>query len=127
MSSSVTKHDPAQWLDAMLAVVRNQLSKPSFDTWFSQLSIQSVSENGHVVFTAPNTFTSDWLETRYSGLVADAWTQATGRPCSVSFTTLDRPANGPTARQVIGDIERMDAEERTKLAQWLKTSDFKLT
>lgn len=53
--------------DIFLEVVKRKVSKPSFDTWISQLLFIRSSEDRWTV-ACPNEFAKDWLEMKYEQL-----------------------------------------------------------
>lgn len=71
------------WTDT-LDVVRQELNTPTFKTWFENTLPLGVIDDTLVV-SVQNEFARDWLESRYSGLLASALAQVLGRPMSVSF------------------------------------------
>jgi chromosomal replication initiator protein len=71
------------WADT-LDVVRLELNTPTFKTWFENTSPLGIIDDVLVV-SVQNEFARDWLESRYSGLLASALAQVLGRPMSVSF------------------------------------------
>lgn len=72
------------WQDT-LDVVRGELNTPTFKTWFEQTSPLGIVEQEMLV-GVQNDFARDWLESRYSGLLASALTQVTGLPMAVRFS-----------------------------------------
>ncbi|MBN1192767.1 MAG: chromosomal replication initiator protein DnaA [Coriobacteriia bacterium] len=72
------------WQDT-LDVVRGELNTPTFKTWFEQTAPLGIVEQEMVV-SVQNDFARDWLETRYSSLLASALTQVTGSPMVVRFS-----------------------------------------
>jgi chromosomal replication initiator protein len=72
------------WQDT-LDVVRAELNTPTFKTWFEQTAPLGIVEEEMVV-SVQNDFARDWLETRYSSLLASALTQVTGSPMVVRFS-----------------------------------------
>ncbi|MBC7265471.1 MAG: chromosomal replication initiator protein DnaA [Coriobacteriia bacterium] len=79
------------WSQA-LEVVRSELNTPTFKTWFEHTAPLRLAEDVFVVGVA-NEFARDWLESRYSGLLAAALTQAAGRPLKVAFEVSEVSAN----------------------------------
>jgi len=71
------------WADT-LDVVRQELNTPTFKTWFENTLPLGVIDEVLVV-SVQNEFARDWLESRYSGLLASALAQVLGRPMTVSF------------------------------------------
>lgn len=70
--------------NAALATIETKISKPSFDTWLKSTKAHSLQGNTLVV-TAPNEFARDWLEERYSQLIAGILYDITGEALEVKF------------------------------------------
>ena len=104
------------WQSA-LEIVRGELNTPTFKTWFEHTEPLGMT-NHTVLVSVQNEFARDWLESRYSGLLAAALTQVTGTPLSVAFRVSDEPYEEPVvvpspadaAAAVISDMEA--AEQR---------------
>lgn len=77
--------DVQQVWQETLDVVRAELNTPTFKTWFEQTAPLGIVEQEMVV-SVQNDFARDWLETRYSSLLASALTQVTGSPMAVRFS-----------------------------------------
>ena len=77
------------WQDT-LDVVRSELNTPTFKTWFEQTSPLGIVEH-EMLIGVQNDFARDWLESRYSGLLASALTQVTGAPMVVRFSVPGGP------------------------------------
>lgn len=80
----------------VLSVIQTKLSKPSFDTWFKSTKASFLADDVLVV-TAPNIFTAEWLETRYTKLVSATIADYTGRDVEVRFSVEDTRAAEPPA------------------------------
>ncbi len=97
------------WSDT-LDVVRQELNTPTFKTWFENTMPLGVIDEMLVV-SVQNEFARDWLESRYSGLLASALAQVLGRPMSVSFRVgADVPA-APEAPALVTNRGMPDLEE----------------
>jgi chromosomal replication initiator protein len=68
----------------VLGEIKIKLSKPSFETWLKSTIAHSLQEDTLVV-TAPNEFARDWLESRYSTLIAKTLQELTGAELTVKF------------------------------------------
>ncbi|WP_044481587.1 chromosomal replication initiator protein DnaA [Paenibacillus antibioticophila] len=68
----------------ILSIINTKLSKPSFDTWFKATKIVSLSDRS-IVISAPTTFAVEWLESRYTKLVATTVFEYLGKQVDVSF------------------------------------------
>ncbi len=71
------------WTKALEAI-QKKLSKPSFETWLKSTKAHSLT-NDTLIITAPNDFARDWLETRYSKLIADTILDITGAELEIKF------------------------------------------
>ncbi|MBA9085912.1 chromosomal replication initiator protein [Fontibacillus solani] len=68
----------------ILSIINTKLSKPSFDTWFKATKVVSLSDRS-IVISAPTTFAVEWLESRYTKLVATTVLEYLGKQVDVSF------------------------------------------
>ncbi len=107
------------WQDT-LDVVREELNTPTFKTWFEQTSPLGIVDQEMVV-SVQNDFARDWLETRYSSLLASALTQVTGAPMAVRFSVPgDVPAEPavehyPADVVPVTDLQTPDISEAEEL------------
>ncbi|WP_174734646.1 chromosomal replication initiator protein DnaA [Mesobacillus harenae] len=67
-----------------LANIEKKISKPSYDTWLKSTKAHSL-QGDTLTITAPNEFARDWLEERYSQLIAGILDEITGEELSVRF------------------------------------------
>ena len=85
----------------VMSVIQTKLSKPSFDTWFKSTKATFHGDDV-VVVTAPNVFTAEWLESRYTKLVSSTIADYVGRSVSVKFAIEEaRTAEQPVPYQQI--------------------------
>lgn len=70
--------------DKALAHIQTRLSKPSFETWLKSTSATSLDDDALLII-APNEFTRDWLESRYSDLILETLYEITGKHLSIKF------------------------------------------
>ncbi|MCM3041366.1 chromosomal replication initiator protein DnaA [Paenibacillus motobuensis] len=68
----------------ILSIINTKLSKPSFDTWFKATKIVSINDHS-IVISAPTTFAVEWLESRYTKLVATTVYEYLGNQVDVTF------------------------------------------
>ena len=61
-----------------LEKIEKKISKPSFETWLKSTKAHSLKGDTLTV-TAPNEFARDWLEERYSHLIADLLLELPGK------------------------------------------------
>jgi chromosomal replication initiator protein len=67
-----------------LVNIENKISKPSYETWLKSTKAHSL-QGDTLTVTAPNEFARDWLEERYSQLIAGILYEITGEELSVKF------------------------------------------
>ncbi|RCX15564.1 chromosomal replication initiator protein DnaA [Fontibacillus phaseoli] len=75
----------------ILSIINTKLSKPSFDTWFKATKIVSLNDRS-IVISAPTTFAVEWLESRYTKLVATTVYEYLGKHVDVSFVIEESSA-----------------------------------
>ncbi|WP_018754099.1 chromosomal replication initiator protein DnaA [Paenibacillus sanguinis] len=68
----------------ILSIINTKLSKPSFDTWFKATKIVSLTDQS-IIISAPTTFAVEWLESRYTKLVATTVLEHLGKQVDVTF------------------------------------------
>nr|WP_244861323.1 chromosomal replication initiator protein DnaA [Paenibacillus sp. Marseille-P2973] len=81
--TAVDSHTSDIW-QHILSIINTKLSKPSFDTWFKATKIVSLNDR-QIVISAPTTFAVEWLESRYTKLVATTVYEYLGKQVDVSF------------------------------------------
>lgn len=74
----------AQLWQQILSIIQTKLSKPSFDTWFKATQAIQLTQ-GSLTVSAPTTFAVEWLESRYTKLVAQVAFDVLGRSVTVKF------------------------------------------
>ncbi|OWA35740.1 chromosomal replication initiation protein DnaA [Saccharibacillus sp. O16] len=74
----------AQLWQQILSIIQTKLSKPSFDTWFKATQAIQLTQTSLTV-SAPTTFAVEWLESRYTKLVAQVAFDVLGRSVTVKF------------------------------------------
>lgn len=87
------------WASA-LSVIRSRVTDQQFETWFRGLTC-SETEQGGVLLTAPNRFSSSWLANHYLDMIETCLSEAAGRPLSVTIGATDEraaPAEIPRSR-----------------------------
>lgn len=112
--------------------IAEQISRPSYETWFKATEAETLEGNTLVV-VAPNDFAADWLANRY-GSISTTWVrEVTGNDeLEVKFVSpgadefpLEPPAPRDSIYQAVKRVEsRMDALER-KIDHLLQILDQK--
>nr|WP_305121033.1 chromosomal replication initiator protein DnaA [Saccharibacillus sp. JS10] len=75
----------------ILSIIQTKLSKPSFDTWFKATQVTQLTQ-GALTVSAPTTFAVEWLESRYTKLVAQVAFDVLGRSVTVKFV-IEEPGH----------------------------------
>ena len=77
-----------------LSLLRQDLPKPSFDTWLKGTRACSFSD-GRLTVEVPNDFARDWVEARYRRICKAP--SAGGGRCLESSSSSPRPKEHPSA------------------------------
>ncbi|MEI5908403.1 chromosomal replication initiator protein DnaA [Bacillus spongiae] len=70
--------------DKALLEIEKKISKPSYDTWLKSTKAHTL-QGDTLIITAPNEFARDWLEGRYSQLIASVIYDITGEELGIKF------------------------------------------
>jgi chromosomal replication initiator protein len=76
--------DLSKLWSVILAEISKELSKPSFETWFSSTRPLSLKED-RLVVAVPNDFTRDWIQNRYTDIIVQKLNNITSHTCEVDF------------------------------------------
>jgi chromosomal replication initiator protein len=89
-------HTNDMW-QQVLSMIQTKLSKPSFDTWLKSTKA-TVFTDTSVVICAPNNFAREWLESRYTKLIAGTIFDFMGKHVDVKFIleTDEQKSAAPT-------------------------------
>ncbi|HZW67470.1 MAG TPA: chromosomal replication initiator protein DnaA [Pseudogracilibacillus sp.] len=74
--------------DATLNVIKEKISKPSFETWLKNTTAKDIDQDT-LTIGVPNEFALDWLEGHYTQLIADALHEITGAQLAIKFVIPD--------------------------------------
>jgi len=89
-----------------LEVIREQISNPSFKTWFSETEPVGITADGTLRFSVPNEFIQDWISTHYNSLIADTISDISGQDFEVQFLTPEELEKiGPQEKSTGGEDE----------------------
>ena len=67
-----------------LEKLKNELSRPSFDTWLSSTRLLHI-DGDTLVISVPNDFAKDWLESRYASMIRSSVQAVSGHSVSLRF------------------------------------------
>jgi chromosomal replication initiator protein len=74
--------------DKALSIIETKVSKPSFETWLKSTKASALNDDT-LFIAAPNEFSRDWLESRYSHLIIDTLYEITGENMKIKIVTSD--------------------------------------
>ena len=83
--------DAGEVWDKALAILKMQMTGPTFDTWLARSWVES-KEGSEWTIAVPNAYAVDWLSNRLAGMIARSLSQIAGGPVSVRFVVGTRPA-----------------------------------
>ncbi|WP_099221665.1 chromosomal replication initiator protein DnaA [Listeria costaricensis] len=91
------------WQEA-LAIVKKNMSKPSYDTWMKSTTAHSLEGNTFII-SAPNNFVRDWLEKSYTQFISNILQEITGTTYEIRFIDGEQEDIGytpptPEARKI---------------------------
>jgi chromosomal replication initiator protein len=93
--------------EAALDIIRGELNTPTFKTWFEH-AVPLGLDGDSLIVGASNSWGRDWLESRYSGLLAASLTQVAGTPMGVRFVVRGddiAPVQGSPAAPEVEPVE----------------------
>src|SRR5690625_214522 len=70
--------------EATLEIIKEKISKPSFETWLKETTAVQLDQNTFVI-GVPNDFIKEWLENHYTTLITEALFELTGAELSIKF------------------------------------------
>jgi len=105
----VDSHTSEIWQN-ILSIINTKLSKPSFDTWFKATKVVSIDDHS-IVISAPTTFAVEWLESRYTKLVATTVYEYLGKQVDVSFVIEESapPEQPPVYKEPQAPVQTEDS------------------
>lgn len=74
----------------ILEEIRSEVGSPSFDTWFANLNFEGF-ENGEFRLSIPDSFTKQWIESRYTSLLNEKVSLILNTPVRVKFVVRTPP------------------------------------
>ncbi len=77
--------DKEQIWQNCLSYIRERIPDQAYHTWFDGISLKDLTTDS-IHLAVPGKFHLEWLESKYSRLIADAMTSGTGNPLQVHYT-----------------------------------------
>ena len=104
--------DKDEFLNQMKELLKDEVSKISYDTWIKTLDIISI-ENNHVVFSALSDYQQDFIENKFNILILNTLKYMTNKEWT--FSVVDVSQDNGSEGQVISDKKSnvSDAELET--------------
>ena len=73
--------------DKTLEEIKDQITNPSFNTWFSETKAVLMTKENQLVLEVPNDFIKDWIESQYINLIEEILNDLTGSEWTLLFLT----------------------------------------
>ncbi|THF73217.1 DnaA ATPase domain-containing protein [Cohnella fermenti] len=106
------------WSNA-LSVIRSQLSKPVYDTWFH--NSRAVMVDGCLTVYSPTRFACDWLEARYTQQILGTVQQLTGEvPSRVIFEADDSATSREVAANSRASTDQRPVHEPSSMPRFFQ-------
>ncbi|MCR4428099.1 MAG: chromosomal replication initiator protein DnaA [Caldiserica bacterium] len=91
--------EPEDLWQQVLQVLKQQLSRPAFETWLKSTRALSLQE-GVLLVGVPNEFARDWLQTRLYSLIKSTASSTLKKDLEVEFRVIEAPQNPPPAESL---------------------------
>ena len=102
--------DKDELLTKLKELLKDEVSKISYDTWINPLGIRSI-DNNHIIFTTVSEYQKDFIENKFRSLVFNTLRFITNRDWTFSVVDLSKEtdSNSPS-NQVIKDQNNLVSE-----------------
>ncbi|MDO8524779.1 MAG: chromosomal replication initiator protein DnaA [bacterium] len=94
---------------SVLAQVQFDVSRANFATWFKNTKVVSNKE-GEVLISVPNTFSKEWLSSKYQSLILKVLRSCDNNIRLISFSVESSSTCSPKARPQIQSDDSMDSQ-----------------
>lgn len=94
---------------SVLAQVQFDVSRANFATWFKNTKIIS-SKDGEVIISVPNTFSKEWLSSKYQSLILKVLRSCDNNIRLIGFSVESNSVCSPKARPQIQGDDLMDSQ-----------------
>lgn len=99
---------------AILEVIKDNINKRSFSTWFAPVKAVHMDENS-IEVAVPNRFFCEWIDNHYATLVQNAVTQVMGDTKKIKYSVDDNKLNKTSPYNA--DIWKNEPNTRVKATQ----------
>ena len=94
--------DKDELLKKVKELLKDEVSKISYDTWIMPLGIDNI-DNDHIVFTTNSEYQKDFIENRYASLLFNTLRYITNKEWTFSVVDLSKEEIAETETEVIKD------------------------
>ncbi len=102
--------DKDELLTKLKELLKDEVSKISYDTWINPLGIRSI-DNNHIIFTTVSEYQKDFIENKFRSLVFNTLRFITNRDWTFSVVDLSKETDSNSAsNQVIKDQNNLVSE-----------------
>ncbi len=105
-----------------LEKIKEQISNPSFKTWFSDTEPVEVTSDNIIHFKVPNEFIQEWISSHYNSLIAETLSEISGEEVEVKFLTPEELEKMQTNEPDKGQSEQ---ENEGKIIQDVDNNQLK--
>ena len=70
-----------------LEKIKDQITNPSFNTWFSETKAVLTTEENQLILQVPNNFIQEWIESQYTDLIEEILKDLTGNKWTLLLLT----------------------------------------
>ena len=100
--------DKDELLTKLKELLKDEVSKISYDTWINPLGIRSI-ENDNIIFTAVSEYQKDFIENKFRSLVFNTLRYITNKEWTFSIIDLSKESDN-NSTQIIKDTKRNISE-----------------
>jgi chromosomal replication initiator protein len=95
--------------------IKNQITNPSFNTWFSETKAVLTTGENQLVLQVPNNFIQEWIETQYTDLIEEILKDLTGNQWTLLLLTPKQVEKFKEKQKENKDYNKNDPENDNDL------------
>jgi chromosomal replication initiator protein len=95
--------------------IKEQITNPSFNTWFSETKAVLTTGENQLVLQVPNNFIQEWIETQYTDLIEEILNELTGNKWTLLLLTPEQVKKFKEKQKENKDYNKNDPENTNDL------------
>ncbi|MFW6000929.1 MAG: chromosomal replication initiator protein DnaA [Halanaerobium sp.] len=95
--------------------IKNQITNPSFNTWFSETKAVLTTGENQLVLQVPNNFIQEWIETQYTDLIEEILKDLTGNKWTLLLLTPKQVEKFKEKQKENKEYNKNDPEDDNEL------------